>query len=220
MDKETKLHRLAFLLRRTPRLAALSVPLFHPSPPLASHPTPPSSPLAQAQAKRGMTTYGSPKQEYISADEVADLVLANPKRDDFLVIDVRSSDFAGGNLPGAVNITTGEFRDEKKLDRLIAKHISSRPSLRLLILHCMRSQTRGPYAASLLSQAPSLPSNVRVVVLEGGFQGWYRRFKGRAEMFEGLEEGEREEWERVVQADEGDKGEAEDSRRLRAEQGR
>lgn len=29
--------------------------------------------------------------------------------------DVRSSDFPGGNLPGAVNITTREFRDAKSL---------------------------------------------------------------------------------------------------------
>ncbi|GAA5837543.1 hypothetical protein JCM11251_002010 [Rhodosporidiobolus azoricus] len=177
-----------------------------------------------------MSTYGTPRQEYIKADEVADLILANPKRDDFLIIDVRSSDFPGGNLPGAVNITTGEFRDERKLKRLIEEHIASRPSLKTVIVHCMRSQTRGPYAAHLLSQSPSLPSTVRVVILEGGFQEWYRKFKGRKELFEGLlgeeEDGVvgrgegRGEWETVVQANEGEEPEAEDSRRLRQEQAR
>ncbi|GAA5861519.1 hypothetical protein JCM8547_008058 [Rhodosporidiobolus lusitaniae] len=166
------------------------------------------------------------KQQYISPEDVADLILADPKRDDFLIIDVRSSDFAGGNLPGALNITTKEFRDERALCALISKHISSRPSLRRVILHCMRSQTRGPYAAYLLSRAATLPRNVEVKILEGGFSGWYRRYKGRKELFENmLDEEEKgvvgqEGWERTVNAKEGEKEEAADSRELREEQGR
>ncbi|BGP15495.1 hypothetical protein JCM10213_005762 [Rhodosporidiobolus nylandii] len=163
---------------------------------------------------------GDQKQEYIKPDEVAELITA--KRDDFLVIDVRSSDFPGGNLPGAVNTTTKEFQSEEKLSKVIEQHISSRPNLRLVIVHCMRSQTRGPYAAYLLSKSPSLPRNIRVVILEGGFSGWYRRFKGRKELFEGLLDEEEQgaagqEWEEVVNAKEGEKGEADDSRRLREE---
>ncbi|GAA5978929.1 hypothetical protein JCM11641_000097 [Rhodosporidiobolus odoratus] len=168
---------------------------------------------------------GEPKQKYMSADQVANLILANPKRDDFLVIDVRSSDFPGGNLPGAVNITTKEFQSEDKLSAVVDRHIRPRPNLRTIIVHCMRSQTRGPYAAYLLSHSPSLPANIDVVILEGGFSGWYRRFKGRKELFEGLLNQEeagaagQAGWEDVVNAKEGEAGEAEDSRRLR-ERGR
>ncbi|POY73802.1 hypothetical protein BMF94_3343 [Rhodotorula taiwanensis] len=154
----------------------------------------------------------SPK--YMSADEVAELVTARPKRDDFLIIDVRSSDFAGGNIPGALNLTTREFGSEQR-NNTIATHIRPRvPPLRLLILHCMRSQTRGPYAAHLLAESPSLPEGVDVRILKGGFQGWYRQFKGRKEMFENLE-GADAEWEEGVMAQEGSTREAEDSRRLR-----
>lgn len=88
----------------------------------------------------------------------------------------------------------------------------------------MRSQTRGPYAASLLASSPALPSGVQVRILKGGFQGWYRQFKGRREMFENLEGEEGQAggggrgWEEGVLAQEGSEREAEDSRRLR-EQG-
>ncbi|KAJ8294768.1 Dual specificity phosphatase ibp1 [Rhodotorula toruloides] len=171
------------------------------------------------------THSGDERVKYISPDEVAGLILAEPKRDDFLIIDVRSTDFPGGNLPGAVNITTREFRSDESLTRLIRTHILPRPSLHLLILHCMRSQTRGPYAAQLLSRSPSLPAHIDVRVMEGGFAGWWARFKGderRERLFEGLvqrEEGKGG-WEEVVQAKEGESGEAEDSRKLRGELGR
>ncbi|GAA6039709.1 hypothetical protein JCM8097_001364 [Rhodosporidiobolus ruineniae] len=177
-----------------------------------------------------MSSRADSKQQYMSADEVAKLV-TGPKQDnpEYLIIDVRSSDFEGGNLPGAVNITTGEFRDEGKLSRVIDRYIRPNPNLRTLIVHCMRSQTRGPYAAHLLAQHPDLPKDIKVVILEGGFQGWYHKFKGRKEMFEGLLEDEagvvgrgegRGEWQQRVQAQEGESGEAEDSRQLRQEQGR
>ncbi|GAA6007632.1 hypothetical protein JCM10207_006417 [Rhodosporidiobolus poonsookiae] len=165
----------------------------------------------------------APQQRYIKPDTVAQWITDQPKRDDYLIIDVRSSDFPGGNLPGAVNITTKEFRNEESLDRLIQRHILPHPSLRTIVVHCMRSQTRGPYAAYLLSRAPSLPKNVDVVILEGGFQGWLARFRGRGELFEGLlgqdEAGVagREEWEATVGAKEGEEKEAEDSRTLRGE---
>jgi hypothetical protein len=54
--------------------------------------------------------------------------------------------------------------------------------------------------------------------MKGGFQGWWRQFKGRRELFENLE-GAGSEWEEAVLAPEGSRREADDSRRLR-EQGR
>lgn len=79
----------------------------------------------------------------------------------------------------------------------------------------MRSQTRGPYVAELLSTSPALPKDTEVKILRGGFQGWWRAYRGRKELFENLEDGEDEGWEDVVNAEEGSKGEAEDSRNLR-----
>ncbi|GAA5821668.1 hypothetical protein JCM3770_004761 [Rhodotorula araucariae] len=162
-----------------------------------------------------MSRSSGPRLKYIKPDAVAELIRAGEtRRPEFLVIDVRSSDFPGGNLPGAVNVTTDKFRTDHAVERVIQQHIAPRlPQLRTVIVHCMRSQTRGPYAAHLLARSPALPPNVDVVVLEGGFQGWLRRYRGEKALFEGMAGGEQ--WEDVVQAEEGSALEAEDSRRIR-----
>ncbi|GAA5966423.1 hypothetical protein JCM3765_007565 [Sporobolomyces pararoseus] len=159
-------------------------------------------------------------QSYILPSELEKLLLTPSEQSSFLVIDVRSSDFVGGNIPNALNLTTDKFSNPSKIEKVIERYISPREGLKLIIVHCMRSQTRGPYVAHLLSQSPRLPKGVEVKILKGGFQSWYRIYKGRKEMFENLEEEESKEWEDVVEADEGDKEEAEDSRKLREKLGR
>ncbi|GAA5990969.1 hypothetical protein JCM5350_001831 [Sporobolomyces pararoseus] len=163
-------------------------------------------------------------QSYILPSELEKLLLNPSEQSSFLVIDVRSSDFVGGNIPNALNLTTDKFSDSSKIERVIEKYVSpkvEKEGLKLIIVHCMRSQTRGPYVAHLLSQSPALPKGVQVRILKGGFQGWYRLYKGRKEMFENLEGEEgSQDWEDVVEADEGDKEEAEDSRQLRKKLGR
>ncbi|GAA5926106.1 hypothetical protein JCM3775_005206 [Rhodotorula graminis] len=163
-----------------------------------------------------MSTSTTAKLKYIKPDDVAHLIRSGDTAS-FLVIDVRSSDFPGGNLPGALNLHTGHFRSDRDVERVIQQHITPRlPALRTVVLHCMRSQTRGPYAASLLQRSPALPPNLDVVVLEGGFQGWLRRYRGDKRLFENLDEGQgSDEWEDVVNAPEGSRLEADDSRRLR-----
>lgn len=52
-------------------------------------------------------------------------------------------------------------------------------------------------------------------MLRGGFQGWYRTFEGRKELFENLGDRDQDEWEDVVNANEGDEREAQDSKELR-----
>ncbi|CEQ42892.1 SPOSA6832_04746, partial [Sporobolomyces salmonicolor] len=228
----------------------------------------------------------SSRQGYIKPEQVAELLTATPKRDDFLVI--ASAPLASmtaatqascralqhhrrGNLPGALNLTTREFGSPDKmwvvlpcsplLDSWLtygpppAPESSTTTSPRVRtspkslshfqpprLSNPVRSQTRGPYVAHLLSHSPALPPSVEIVILEGGFQGWYRRFKGRRELFENMygevEDGvaggtgdgreaagpgwkaPKGEWEDVVNAKEGDVAEAEDSRKLRERLGR
>jgi hypothetical protein len=86
-----------------------------------------------------------------------------------------------------------------------------------------RSLHSGPYAAYLLSQFPSLPPHLKVVILEGGYQGWWRKFKGRKDLNENLLDQEASDasgWEDTVNAGEGTITEAEDSRELRRETGK
>jgi hypothetical protein len=84
---------------------------------------------------------------------------------------------------------------------IIETHIlprASSGSLRLVITHCMRSQWRGPMAADQLRHHPLWPKGVPVLVMEGGWQAWRRKFADRNELFEGLvEQGKKVEVEGV-----------------------
>lgn len=119
------------------RRAPVSSTSFAAAVPHLTHPTNLASlgPLQPPAA--AMSTSRAPKLRYIKPDDVAQLIRAGPsRRPEYLVIgasssslmlalfswdgaplltlqstDVRSSDFVGGNLPGALNITTREFRD-------------------------------------------------------------------------------------------------------------
>ena len=129
-----------------------------------------------------------------------------------------SSHYSSRLSLSSLSCTDPPFGTETVSNSTIATHITPRvPPLNLIILHCMRSQTRGPYAAHLLAHSPALPPGVQIRVMKGGFQGWWRQFKGRRELFENLE-GAGSEWEEAVLAPEGSRREADDSRRLR-EQG-
>ncbi|KAI5481938.1 hypothetical protein MNV49_000215 [Pseudohyphozyma bogoriensis] len=127
------------------------------------------------------------KVHYLTIAEVAKKVLQRDK--DYLVIDVRSSDFPGGNLPRAVNITSREFENDASIQRVIDQQITPlQPTLRTVITHCMRSQMRGPYAAQQLQSHPNWPPDVGVYCMRGGYQSWLREFRGQLEYFENLDE--------------------------------
>ncbi|ORY74508.1 hypothetical protein BCR35DRAFT_281159 [Leucosporidium creatinivorum] len=155
---------------------------------------------------------GAPPIAYLSLEETAKLVRAQPKRDDFLIIDVRTSDFPGGNVPGALNISSRLFDSNTSVRSIINTHITPRlPELKLVLTHCMRSQYRGPMAAQELQNHPQWPKEVQVMVMEGGYQGWRRKFKGVKGMIEGLEEeakggASRIEGKPVVDGSDGGKG--------------
>ena len=65
-----------------------------------------------------------------------------------------------------------------------------------VVLHCMLSQQRGPYAASRLArwftrrlQSGALGASQHVptvLVMDGGYRGFRREFEGRPELFDNL----------------------------------
>lgn len=55
---------------------------------------------------------------------------------DFIVVDVRDDDYAGGNVKGSINIPSREFL--MNLDGLVAKT----KGVPLVIFHCTLSQVR------------------------------------------------------------------------------
>ncbi|KAH6562525.1 hypothetical protein BASA50_001832 [Batrachochytrium salamandrivorans] len=121
--------------------------------------------------------------EYASPDELVKL-LKDPSLKagrDFLVIDVRSDDYHGGHIPGAVNIPSHQFLHN------VAAQVSQFKDTPVLYFHCALSQVRGPkcaarYAAELVSLGKSETQSIKI--LRGGFGGWQEMYRDDPELVE------------------------------------
>ncbi|KAJ3784622.1 Rhodanese-like domain-containing protein [Lentinula aff. detonsa] len=123
---------------------------------------------------------------YISRDELAEIIRSGktPKKD-YLVVDVRDDDYAGGNIVGGVNMPSNKFL--MNVDQLV-KETRDVP---LVIFHCALSQLRGPKAAriyketrqNVLSETDST-SPTKVLILRDGFTGFQDKFKDDAILVE------------------------------------
>ncbi|GAA5918183.1 hypothetical protein JCM1841_005291 [Sporobolomyces salmonicolor] len=118
----------------------------------------------------------------ISAPELRELVLAQPELEqrEFLVVDVRRTDFEDAFIKGAVNFPAHSFYPT--LPSVLP--ILSR--YRTVIFHCQSSQGRGPRCAGwyqdALDQAGIARDVSRAVVLAGGIKEWVRQFGDEREV--------------------------------------
>ncbi|KAF9468629.1 Rhodanese-like domain-containing protein [Collybia nuda] len=113
--------------------------------------------------------------KYITSDELADIMRSNkvPKRD-YLVVDVRDEDYAGGNIKGSLNQPSGEFLMN------VNGLVDQTKDVPLVIFHCALSQVRGPKAARIYEETrKNLKSGVphEVAVLRDGFTLFQTKFK-------------------------------------------
>ncbi|GAA5891944.1 hypothetical protein JCM5296_004639 [Sporobolomyces johnsonii] len=112
----------------------------------------------------------------ITAAELRDLILSQPRLDqrDFLVVDVRRTDFENAFVAGAVNLPAHSFYPT--LPALLP--ILSR--YRRVIFHCQSSNGRGPRCAGwyqdALNDAGIKQDVSESMVLEGGIKGWVESF--------------------------------------------
>ncbi|KAF8195404.1 Rhodanese-like domain-containing protein [Pholiota molesta] len=98
-----------------------------------------------------------------------------PKRD-FVVVDVRDDDYAGGNIKGSMNIPSNEFL--MNVDGLV-KQTKEVP---LIIFHCSLSQVRGPKAARIYSETrrnilEGQDTPHEIAILRDGFSQFQVKFK-------------------------------------------
>ena len=114
--------------------------------------------------------------EYMKPETLKDLLITNEKK--IQVIDVRGRDFTefGCCIKGAVNIRTSDFI-KKKMPEILEKY----HSLDYIVIHCMRSQQRGPKCAKNLKahfiySKFFATSSVEIVILEGGFGRFYNKY--------------------------------------------
>ncbi|ODN98327.1 hypothetical protein L198_03571 [Cryptococcus wingfieldii CBS 7118] len=116
--------------------------------------------------------------KYINAEELAELIKAKPVSEvkDWAVVDVRDSDFAGGNIVTALNYPSDTFH--AKVDELAEKlETGARVSST-----SFRHTCRGPKAARIYAETrahhypnPSTPQEI--YVLRDGFSGFQSRYR-------------------------------------------
>ncbi|KAF9578192.1 hypothetical protein BGW38_006143 [Lunasporangiospora selenospora] len=117
---------------------------------------------------------------------------------DYLVVDVRDSDYIGGHIPGGINIPAGTLPDQ--LPQLIVQY----GNVPELYFHCALSQVRGPKAARRWSEALAAqeeeavaaaqeaeksPVVQKINILRGGFGEWQKKYKSNRNLVEDYDEG-------------------------------
>ncbi|KAL1738997.1 major facilitator superfamily domain-containing protein, partial [Schizophyllum fasciatum] len=112
---------------------------------------------------------------------------------DFLVIDVRDDDYAGGNIKGARNYPSREFL--LNVDKLVAET----KNVPVMVFHCTLSQVRGPKAARETRQniADDAPEQ-DVYVLRNGFSDFQIKYKVSSSSFRAMDSKDKREKEAVV----------------------
>jgi len=103
---------------------------------------------------------------------------------DYLVVDVRDDDYAGGNIKNALNLPSREF--QMGVYNLVQKNAD----VKVVVFHCALSQMRGPKAARIyeetrnnLNLAQEKPQEI--YVLSHGFTEFQRKFKVCIPQFNG-----------------------------------
>ncbi|KAG8890662.1 hypothetical protein FRB98_006165 [Tulasnella sp. 332] len=126
----------------------------------------------------------TPLYRYISGQELADMMKSDKKAlEDFAIIDVRDSDFLGGNIVGCLRYPSEQY--ENTIDDLIekTKHVPK------VIFHCALSQARGPKAARIYAEECAARDDVpktgrEVLVLRGGFTEFQSAFRNDPKLVE------------------------------------
>ncbi|KAF9129649.1 hypothetical protein BGW39_003974 [Mortierella sp. 14UC] len=137
-----------------------------------------------------MSTYKAPT--FVDGNVVKELLEDKSKvpGKDYLIVDVRDSDYIGGHIRGSVNIPAHELPE--KIPTLIEEY----KAVPQLIFHCALSQARGPKAAKRWAEALAARNEAelateaaaveaakeslltqQVNILRGGFGDWQRKHK-------------------------------------------
>ncbi|KAK8869591.1 hypothetical protein IAR55_000158 [Kwoniella newhampshirensis] len=123
--------------------------------------------------------------KYITADELAQMIKSKPASalKDYAVVDVRDSDFTGGNIVSALNYPSDTFH--ATVDELVKK-LEPVPKV---VFHCALSQARGPKAARIYAetrshQLPDQTPTQEIFVLRDGFSGFQSKYRHDPELIE------------------------------------
>ncbi|KAF4635016.1 hypothetical protein G7Y89_g3080 [Cudoniella acicularis] len=145
------------------------------------------------QQKEWWEAFPAPKAkcDEVTAEEVMgyfDDMDLKPSPREFLLVDVRRTDWEGGTIKTSLNLPAQSFYQARKtlLD------LCERASIKKVIFYCGASNGRGPRCANWMQDYITdvskfgHKSSVKVLVLKGGIKGWVREFEGS--MMESFEE--------------------------------
>jgi len=127
----------------------------------------------------------------ITADELMkkfDDMDIKPTPREFLLVDVRRTDWEGGTIKTSLNLPAQSFYQSRKtlLD------LCDRASIEQVIFYCGSSSGRGPRCANWMKDYIDdiakfgRRSSLQVLILKGGIKGWVKDFEGS--MVDGFEE--------------------------------
>ncbi|KAF9116092.1 hypothetical protein BGX27_004889 [Mortierella sp. AM989] len=135
----------------------------------------------------------APTNPIVESNTVQQLVKDKTKvpGKDYLVVDVRGEDHAGGHVAGSLNLPLHELPE--RLPELLKEHAN----VPQLYFYCGQSHSRGPKGAAIWTEGQSeeLAATQQVNVLKGGFVEWQRKYKDDSELVEDYDVEHWEKWE-------------------------
>jgi len=110
----------------------------------------------------------------IKARELRDVIKNAKRMEDYVVVDVRDEDFAGGNIPGCINVPSRTF--EREVDDLVHQL----KDVKNVVFTCYYSQQRGPLAArkfqDIRDATVEMSHSQKIYILGGGMSRFVSYF--------------------------------------------
>jgi len=113
--------------------------------------------------------------KYITGDELAAIIKSDqvPLKD-YIVVDVRDDDYAGGN------IVMGQNWPSQNFNLRVHELVEKTKGVKTVVFHCALSQIRGPQAARIYAdklQVRGADTEHDVFVLRGGFTQFQAKYQ-------------------------------------------
>ncbi|KAB5578757.1 Rhodanese-like domain-containing protein [Coniochaeta sp. 2T2.1] len=96
---------------------------------------------------------------------------------DFLLVDVRRTDWQGGTVESSINLPAHSFYPTRK----IVYDLCKQAGIKKVIFYCGSSNGRGPRCAAWMQDYINDAGNssIQSLILRGGIRGWIKAYSGR-----------------------------------------
>ncbi|KAG9258135.1 Rhodanese-like domain-containing protein [Emericellopsis atlantica] len=119
--------------------------------------------------------------ERIEASTVKDMILADKDSGkgaarDFLLVDVRRTDYEGGTIATSINLPAQSFYQTRPVTYQLCKQAG----IKKIIFYCGSSNGRGPRSANWMQDYLNEvgEQDIQALILTGGIKGWVKTYDG------------------------------------------